>query len=99
MVFLYWYSYRMPRPTATAEQRQHGAALGRAIAGHRSAAGHSAEHIAGEANVSVETIRRIEQGRVANPGIFTVASIARTLGVDLSQLAAEGLRRRRGPRP
>ena len=40
------------------------------------------------ANVPLDTLRRIEQGRVANPGVFTIAAIAAALGVSLGRLVS-----------
>ena len=38
--------------------------------------------------LSVDTVRRIERGVVANPGIFTVSAIASELGLSLDDLVA-----------
>lgn len=40
------------------------------------------------ADLSVDTVRRIERGAVPNPGFFTVAAMARVLELDLDGLAA-----------
>ncbi len=88
----------MPRPSLTSEERERGVTLGRALATSREATGRSAEKVASDAGVSVETVRSIERGRVPNPGIFTVVAIARTLQLDIDELATKALSRRRKPR-
>lgn len=76
----------MPRSALTDLQKQQGLALAQAIKERRLADGRSAEHIAIQAEVSVETVRRIERGQILNPGVFTVAAIARVLDVALDHL-------------
>jgi transcriptional regulator with XRE-family HTH domain len=44
------------------------------------------EQLAGRARVAVSTLRKIESGRVVEPGYFTVLSLADALGVDLRAL-------------
>jgi hypothetical protein len=44
--------------------------------------------VARSADLSVDTVRRIERGTVPNPGFFTVAAMARVLELDLDGLAA-----------
>jgi len=48
--------------------------------------GTSAEHVAVEAEISVETIRRLERGQIPNPGVFTVAALSRALGLGMDEL-------------
>ena len=75
----------MVRTPLTDEQRDRGRALGqvlRAARGPRSAAG-----VAHEAGISLDTLRKIERGAIAAPAFFTVAALARTLGLDLADLA------------
>jgi transcriptional regulator with XRE-family HTH domain len=55
----------------------------------------SAESLARSADISVETVRKIELGDVANPGFFTVVRIARAMDVDLDDFAATVTRRNR----
>lgn len=88
----------MSRPSLTSDERERGAALGRALAASREATGRSAEKVASDAGVSVETVRSIERGRIPNPGIFTVVAIARTLELDVGELATKALGRRRNKR-
>jgi transcriptional regulator with XRE-family HTH domain len=39
------------------------------------------------AGVSVETLRKIETGRIPTPAFFTVAGVARVLGLSLDDLS------------
>lgn len=79
----------MPRPRLTDEQKRMGSTLGRAVQRHRGAT--STPQLAEEAGVSVDVLRKLEQGGVATPGFFLVARIAGVLGVPLDDLAAEAL--------
>lgn len=76
----------MPRPATTDAARQRGVELGRAIQSVRAGMRRSQSEVANEAEVPLDTLRRIEQGRIANPGVFTVAAIAAALGVSLGRL-------------
>lgn len=84
----------MSKPAATSEERKRGAALGEALQTERESKNRSQAQLARTANVSVDNLRRIEQGRVANPGVFTVAAIADALGKPLTYF----VRPRRGGR-
>jgi transcriptional regulator with XRE-family HTH domain len=44
--------------------------------------------IAAEAGISVETLRKIERGRVPTPAFFTVSAVAGAVGVSLDTLSA-----------
>jgi transcriptional regulator with XRE-family HTH domain len=44
--------------------------------------------IAAEAGISVETLRKIERGRVPTLAFFTVAAVAGAVGVSLDTLSA-----------
>jgi transcriptional regulator with XRE-family HTH domain len=44
--------------------------------------------VAGAAGVSVETLRKIETGRMPTPAFFTVAALAEVLGLSLDDLSA-----------
>lgn len=52
----------------------------------------SRAELAARASVNASTIQKIEEGRSANPGVFTVAALAVALDLDL----ADVLRRRTG---
>ncbi len=43
--------------------------------------------VAVSAGVSVETLRKIETGRIATPAFFTVVALAKVLGLSLDELA------------
>ena len=47
--------------------------------------------VAASAGVPVETLRKIESGRVPTPAFATVAALAATLGLSLDDLAARCL--------
>jgi transcriptional regulator with XRE-family HTH domain len=42
--------------------------------------------IAGVAGISAETLRKIETGRAPTPAFFTVAALARVLGLSMDDL-------------
>jgi transcriptional regulator with XRE-family HTH domain len=44
--------------------------------------------VAAAAGVSVETLRKIETGRIPTPAFFTVAAVADALGLSLDALTA-----------
>ncbi|GLY25699.1 hypothetical protein Misp04_54300 [Micromonospora sp. NBRC 101691] len=56
----------------------------RALRGDR---GLTQEQLAGRARVAVSTLRKIESGRVIEPGYFTMLALANALGVDLREFA------------
>jgi helix-turn-helix protein len=45
--------------------------------------------VAGAAGIPVETLRKIETGRIVTPAFFTVAALGTVLGLDLASLAAD----------
>jgi transcriptional regulator with XRE-family HTH domain len=51
--------------------------------GHRSMA-----EVAAVSGVPVETLRKIETGRIATPAFFTVAALAAAVGLSLEQIAS-----------
>jgi transcriptional regulator with XRE-family HTH domain len=76
----------MVRPMLTAEERERGRRLGALL---RQARGpRSLPEIATRSGVPVETLRKIESGRVPTPAFFTVAALADVLGLELNQLVA-----------
>ncbi|MCQ4120496.1 helix-turn-helix domain-containing protein [Rhodococcus tibetensis] len=75
----------MVRVPLTAEELERGQKLGellRATRGDRSMA-----TVALDAGISVETLRKIETGRIATPAFFTIAAVARVLGLSLDEVA------------
>jgi transcriptional regulator with XRE-family HTH domain len=76
----------MVRPPLTPLDRERGerlAALLREARGPRSLGA-----VAAAAGIPVETLRKIESGRVPTPAFFTVAALAATLDLSLDQVAA-----------
>lgn len=76
----------MARHTLSNDERRLGAALGSEI--RRRRGGTSAATLATAHDVNLDTWRRVEQGKVANPGFFLVADIAAALNVTMDDLAA-----------
>ncbi|WP_213574710.1 helix-turn-helix transcriptional regulator [Rhodococcus sp. USK13] len=75
----------MVRVPLTAEELERGQRLGellRATRGDRSMV-----TVALDAGISVETLRKIETGRIATPAFFTIAAVARVLGLSLDKVA------------
>jgi transcriptional regulator with XRE-family HTH domain len=78
----------MVRPPLTEQDRERGIRLGAAL---RAARGErSGVEVAAAAGISVETLRKIEHGRVPTPAFFTVAAIARAVDVPLEALVPFG---------
>lgn len=44
--------------------------------------------VAQSAGISVETLRKIETGRIATPAFFTITAVARVLDISLDDIAA-----------
>ncbi|ANN14310.1 transcriptional regulator [Amycolatopsis orientalis] len=82
----------MVRVPLTGEERERGERLGLVLRDARAAASRSMVEVAAEAGISVETLRKIETGRIPTPAFFTVAAIADAVGLPLDTLrtAAEG---------
>lgn len=81
----------MPRKPAAPAVRLQGARLAASIRSTREDRELSAESMARAADLSVDTVRRIERGVVPNPGFFTVVAMARVLDLDLDGLAADAI--------
>ncbi|MFI0235411.1 helix-turn-helix domain-containing protein [Streptomyces sp. NPDC016845] len=76
----------MVRTPLTPQERERGERLGRLLREAR--LGRSMTEVAAAAGVSVETLRKIETGRAPTPAFFTVAAIARELGLSMDELMA-----------
>lgn len=76
----------MVRPMLTAEERERGRRLGVVLREARG--GRSMVDVAAAAGVPVETLRKIEAGRVPTPAFFTVVAIAAALDLSPTELAA-----------
>jgi transcriptional regulator with XRE-family HTH domain len=74
----------MVRVPLTSEERERGERLGAALRHARGA--RSMVDVAAHAGISVETLRKIETGRIPTPAFFTVAAIADAVGVALETL-------------
>ncbi|MEU4626903.1 helix-turn-helix transcriptional regulator [Actinoplanes sp. NPDC023801] len=66
------------------EQAQQLAARLRAL---RTDRGMTQEQLATQAQVAVSTLRKIESGRVVEPGFFTMLSLASALGIELQDFS------------
>jgi len=75
---------RLPLTPSEVERGQRLGALLRRARGERSML-----HIALDARVSPETLRKIESGRIATPAFSTVAALADVLGLSLDAMWAE----------
>ncbi|MFF0148580.1 helix-turn-helix domain-containing protein [Amycolatopsis sulphurea] len=74
----------MVRVPLTDEERSRGERLGVVLRAAR--AGRSMTEVAAEAGISVETLRKIETGRIPTPAFFTVAAIADAVQLPLDRL-------------
>ncbi len=74
----------MVRPPLSEQDRERGLRLGEIL---RTARGdRSMVEVAAQAGISVETLRKIETGRIPTPAFFTVVAIARAVDVSLDAL-------------
>jgi transcriptional regulator with XRE-family HTH domain len=76
----------MVRVPLTDEERERGERLGAVLRQARGA--HSMVEVAAVAGISVETLRKIETGRIPTPAFFTVAAIADAVGMPLEAVLA-----------
>jgi transcriptional regulator with XRE-family HTH domain len=76
----------MVRPPLSPEARARGERLGMLLRQARGA--RSMAEVAAAAGVPVETLRKIETGRIATPAFFTVAALAEAAGVSLEDVVA-----------
>jgi transcriptional regulator with XRE-family HTH domain len=74
----------MVRPPLTPEERARGELLGSLL--RRARGERSMVQVAAASGIPVETLRKIEAGRIPTPAFFTVAALARALDVSLEQL-------------
>lgn len=74
----------MVRTPLTPEERDRGERLGQLLREARR--GRSMTEVAAGAGISVETLRKIETGRAPTPAFFTVAALARELGLSMDEL-------------
>ena len=77
----------MVRPPLSPQERLRGERLGMLL---RQARGQrSMTEVATASGVPVETLRKIETGRIVTPAFFTVASLASALEVPLQHIASQ----------
>lgn len=77
----------MGRPEIDDRQRARAKRLGRLLASSREQRNWSQEQLARSAEVSVDTLRKVEQYRVSAPSFFLVAALAGPLDLSLDELA------------
>jgi DNA-binding phage protein len=76
----------MVRPPLSPEERARGERLGVLLRQARGS--RSMTDIAAASGIPVETLRKIETGRIATPAFFTVAALADAVGVSLAEVVA-----------
>lgn len=69
----------------TPEERERGRRLGAALRAARGT--RSMVEVAARSGVPIETLRKIETGRIVTPAFFTVVALARALEMPLETLA------------
>lgn len=74
----------MVRPMLTPQERERGRLLGATLRAARGS--RSMVEVSAAAGVPVETLRKIETGRIVTPAFFTVAALAAALELDLAEL-------------
>jgi transcriptional regulator with XRE-family HTH domain len=74
----------MVRPPLSQEERARGERLGTLLRQARGS--RSMTEVAAASGVPVETLRKIETGRIATPAFFTVAALAQAVGVTLEEV-------------
>ena len=75
----------MVRPPLSPEERARGERLGDLL--RRARGDRSMAEVAVNSGVPVETLRKIESGRVPTPAFFTVAALATALDLSLDTIA------------
>ena len=76
----------MVRPPLSPQERARGERLGRLLREARGA--RSMTEIAAASGVPVETLRKIETGRIATPAFFTVVALVASVGLSLEDVVA-----------
>jgi transcriptional regulator with XRE-family HTH domain len=76
----------MVRPPLSPEERARGERLGTLLREARGS--RSMTEVAAASGVPVETLRKIETGRIATPAFFTVAALAAAVGLSLQDVVA-----------
>jgi transcriptional regulator with XRE-family HTH domain len=76
----------MVRPPLSPEERARGERLGMLLREARGS--RSMTEVAAVTGIPVETLRKIETGRIATPAFFTVAALAASVGLSLEDVVA-----------
>jgi transcriptional regulator with XRE-family HTH domain len=76
----------MVRPPLSPEERARGERLGLLLRDARGS--RSMTEVAAVSGVPVETLRKIETGRIATPAFFTVVALAASVGLSLEDVVA-----------
>jgi transcriptional regulator with XRE-family HTH domain len=76
----------MVRPLLSPAERERGRRLGAALKQARGL--RSMTDVAAASGVPIETLRKIEAGRVPTPAFFTVVALSSALDIDLATLIA-----------
>jgi len=76
----------MVRPPLSPEERARGERLGMLLREARGS--RSMTEVAAVSGVPVETLRKIETGRIATPAFFTVAALAASVGLSPEDVVA-----------
>jgi transcriptional regulator with XRE-family HTH domain len=76
----------MVRPPLSPEERARGERLGLLLREARGS--RSMTEVAAVSGVPVETLRKIETGRIATPAFFTVAALAASVSLPLADVVA-----------
>lgn len=74
----------MARSPLSAESRQRGALLAQNLKAERERKRITQAELARRANVPIDTVRSIENGRVLVPGVFVIFDLSNALGADLT---------------
>ena len=77
----------MVRPPLSTADRARGIRLGALLRAARGA--RTTVEVAAEAGISVETLRKIEHGRIPTPAFFTVVAIARAVQLPIDALIGD----------
>ena len=83
----------MVRPLLSEAERERGRCLGAAL--RRARGDRSMTEVSASSGIPVETLRKIESGRIVTPAFFTVAALAQVLDLDLEALAQRSVDHRR----
>jgi len=76
----------MVRPPLSPQERARGQRLGMLLREARGS--RTMTEVAAASGVPVETLRKIETGRIATPAFFTVAALAAAVGLSLEDVVA-----------